>query len=246
MEPKYAMNRVENLLHRAAERLWTAFDHYWPAIGNNAIGEANILSAIAQELVAVSGLKGHMFMESPFEYEDGRKDDSEDDNKRYGRVDAVAFFDDDAAGQFVGAFEAKRIFENTGAKSILADMERLSQFGLEKSNNQMVDDKYTQWHYCETVSIVVAMTHFESISDWWASVEQELPQGKQSGGAWPVLAAKLRELGGDGSRDGPGRRGVLDSGEGYDAGRYFHNDPDGRSDPKLLYLIYPQALDKQS
>lgn len=100
METEYALNRVENLVHRAAERLWTAFDHYWPATNNNAIGEANILAAIAQELVAVSRLKAHIFMESPFEYEKRQEGTSQDANKRSGRVDPVALFDADAAASF--------------------------------------------------------------------------------------------------------------------------------------------------
>lgn len=248
MQSGYALDRVENLVHRAAERLWTAFDEYWPAIHSNAIGEANILAAIAQELGALGNLKVHLFMESPFKC-DGNETTEEwarpnGENKKHSRVDAVAFFDDDEAGKFVAAFEAKRLFDIDGARSVLADIDRLRNFKLEKSNNQMGDNKYTDWHKSAIVNVVVAMTRKEAFGKWWIGEKGYWPGDSRSKQEWECLRYKLDQLCGAICHSYEGRRGVIDSGQKYNrTGRYFDNDTTGEWNPKLLYLIYSQAQD---
>ena len=221
---------LEKTVEYAAERLWTALDWYWPAFGDNGIGESNAVIALIRalddaRLKRETGIgPTEVYGESPY-----FRNASESEQKA--RLDLLFAVHDSRSVCLTCAVEAKRLFNTSSAESMTNDIKRLRRFELDYiENNEENALVAADRHY----GMILGLTQHHQIPGWWSdlaidSSPSSPPEGNESE-AWIDLGKEVASaLGTD------GKVGHFSSADHHPdrAERYFSG-----SDARTVYLLY--------
>ncbi|WP_155983854.1 MULTISPECIES: hypothetical protein [unclassified Thioalkalivibrio] len=169
---------VEKLAKDAACQLWEDLRWYWPAFGNNGIGESNAISALIRVLQDRSGsactktnrcqgCSGYFFQaytEAPSTPLTAGENQREPQSAKNRRLDLVVTWG--CREQLEGRLlvEAKRLHNTSTADSLTRDIDRINEFSFIKENNDgaQVLDKLES-----DVGLIVALTCDYQLAEWW-------------------------------------------------------------------------------
>ncbi len=161
--------RVETLIRASRESLARSLDGYWPAKGENEVGEATPLLHLAHTM---SSAGFWTYAEVPNLAGDER-------------VDLLGIREEDG---LVIAVEGKRLFNGPKAASMAWDLERLMRLQLPAGQWSVLPEG------AQCFAVIMGTTWKPAIERWWADPDRGLhPEGHKIGG-WKALGEQLDQL----------------------------------------------------
>lgn len=194
----------------AAYQLWEDLRWYWPAFGNNGIGESNAVSALIRVLQKQSCCKNldrsrgqssysfQAYTEVPSTPLSGGEGQGGAQPAKHRRLDLVVTWGcrEYLEGRLL--VEAKRLHNTSTAESLTRDIDRINEFRFIEENN---DGAQVLNRLESDLGLIVALTCDNDLADWW---EGQFDIGKKGsmgrfpkrkwGQAWQDLGDALTGL----------------------------------------------------
>ncbi|WP_156100391.1 hypothetical protein [Thioalkalivibrio sp. ALJ1] len=238
---------VERLAKDAACQLWEDLRWYWPAFGNNGIGESNAISALIRVLQDRSGsactktdrcqgCSGYFFQaytEAPSTPLTAGENQRVPQSAKNRRLDLVVTWG--CGEQLEGRLlvEAKRLHNTSTAESLVRDIGRIDEFSFIHENNEgaQVLNRLES-----DLGLIVALTCDDKLAVWWDGCFGEGKKG--SPGRFPERkwARSWQDLGDalSGLVDPVGGSKRLDWGE-------LFNGLKGKGSEYFLYVFFSRS-----
>ena len=162
-------DRVRKLLRASRNSLRRSLDAYWPAQGENEVGEATPLLHVAHTL---SSAGFSTYSEVP--NEPGKE-----------RVDLLGIR---ARDGLVVAVEGKRLFNGPMAASMAWDLQRLLRFKLPKGGYSVLPEG------AECFAVIMGTTWKPAIHEWWVDPGRDKYPRRHRSDGWQDLGVMLAQV----------------------------------------------------